>query len=325
MATRDLTQHFNTLRSRSSTNKGAGYGGGSSRSDKASLTSGDTLNADSWDEARHMLPPLWVDNLDRVHEYIGEIKAKMEKLKKAHTDRLLVTFDSNEDQHDMQIDILTSDITDKFGKAHSNLKKVVTADTGKAVTADEQKVRKNVQRSVATQLQSLSTNFRKSQKEYLARVKAQKSGTPDFDFLGGGEDGDAGFSDEQMMELENAETVIEDRDQEIQQIAKSIEELATIFKELAVLVIDQVSSAAFLAIVLEMLTLLLQGTILDRIDYNMELVVERTKQGITELETAEKHQKSSRPLKCMLLLIFLIIIMLGVLIMKHSKSGSDNS
>ena len=58
---------------------------------------------------------------------------------------------------------------------------------------------------------------------------------------------------------------------------------------------------------------------MDRIDYNMELVVERTKQGITELETAEKHQKSSRPLKCMLFLIFLIIIMLGVLIMKHSK------
>ena len=44
---------------------------------------------------------------------------------------------------------------------------------------------------------------------------------------------------------------------------------------------------------------------MDRIDYNMELVVERTKQGITELETAEKHQKSSRPLKCMLFLIFL--------------------
>ena len=36
-------------------------------------------------------------------------------------------------------------------------------------------------------------------------------------------------------------------------IAKSIEELATIFKELAVLVIDQ-------------------GTILDRIDFNMEQV-----------------------------------------------------
>ena len=173
MATRDLTVHFRDLRSRS-TSRNASYGGGSSRESKQGLTS-DTMDADRWDEARQMLPPLWVDNLDRVDEYIGEIKAKMEKLKKAHTDRLLVTFDSNEDQHDMQIDILTSDITDKFGKAHTNLKKVVTADTGKPLTEGEQKVRKNVQRSVATQLQSLSTTFRKSQKEYLQRVKAQKS------------------------------------------------------------------------------------------------------------------------------------------------------
>ena len=44
------------------------------------------------------------------------------------------------------------------------------------------------------------------------------------------------------------------RDQEIQHIARSIEELSQIFKELAVLVIDQ-------------------GTVLDRIDFNMEQVV----------------------------------------------------
>lgn len=46
----------------------------------------------------------------------------------------------------------------------------------------------------------------------------------------------------------------EPRDQEIQHIARSIEELSQIFKELAVLVIDQ-------------------GTVLDRIDFNMEQVV----------------------------------------------------
>ena len=54
--------------------------------------------------------------------------------------------------------------------------------------------------------------------------------------------------------------LVNERDQEIVRIAKSIEELAAIFKELAVLVIDQ-------------------GTILDRIDYNMESAVENAKQG----------------------------------------------
>lgn len=38
-------------------------------------------------------------------------------------------------------------------------------------------------RALATQLQALSGDFRKSQKDYLAKVKNQKSGPVEFDFL----------------------------------------------------------------------------------------------------------------------------------------------
>jgi syntaxin 16 len=92
--------------------------------------------------------------------------------------------------------------------------------------------------------------------------------------------------------------VINERDQEINKIAESITELATIFKELAVLVIDQ-------------------GTILDRIDYNMEQVVEQTEKGLVELEKAEETQKSSRPMKMIGLLLVLIFIMTTILVLKH--------
>lgn len=89
------------------------------------------------------------------------------------------------------------------------------------------------------------------------------------------------------------------RNAEIVKIAKSIEELAQIFRELAVLVIDQ-------------------GTILDRIDYNMENAVEHAKEGMKQLEQAEDHQKSSMSVKCILVLVALIIIMVSILIWKHS-------
>jgi syntaxin 16 len=92
---------------------------------------------------------------------------------------------------------------------------------------------------------------------------------------------------------------VNQRDQEIANIAKSIEELAQIFRELAVLVIDQ-------------------GTILDRIDYNMESAVEHAKEGIVQLEKAEEHQKNNIGMKCIILLVFLITIMLIVLIVKHA-------
>ena len=145
--------------------------------------------------------------------------------------------------------------------------------------------------------------FRKQQKSYLGDVQRQKGGGDNQQFgIEMKEDGsiaDTGFNDAQMSVMQNLEGIVNERDEEIQKIAKSIEELSNIFKELAVLIIDQ-------------------GTILDRIDYNMEQVVEHVKEGITQLEQAEELQKSARPTKCIIALLLLIGVMMTVLIVKHT-------
>lgn len=51
----------------------------------------------------------------------------------------------------------------------------------------------------------------------------------------------------------------------------------------------------------------------------MEQVVERTKKGMTELHKAEEYQKSTRPLKCICVLIVLIGILALVLYFKHKN------
>lgn len=63
-----------------------------------------------------------------------------------------------------------------------------------------------------------------------------------------------------------------------------------------------------------------QGTILDRIDYNMENAVEHAREGITQLEKAEEHQKNSLPFRCIIALVVLIGIMLAILILKHTSA-----
>jgi syntaxin 16 len=58
---------------------------------------------------------------------------------------------------------------------------------------------------------------------------------------------------------------------------------------------------------------------LDRIDYNMEAVVEHTKTGIHQLEKAEKAQKNGRPMKCIFFLVSVIMCLLVILVLKHRR------
>jgi syntaxin 16 len=99
-----------------------------------------------------------------------------------HTKRLMVTFDSDESAQEREIDMLTQEITDTFRHAEANLKQIQRQDDRNA-TPQDLAVRSNMQKSMARKLQALSMNFRQSQKEYLARVRAQKTGDEAFDFL----------------------------------------------------------------------------------------------------------------------------------------------
>ena len=168
-------------------------------------------------------------------------------------------------------------------------------------------IRKRNPHSLAMQLQELSSEFRQKQRKYLQDVKAQKSGgrVESEERFGINLEDDGTLQNEfsfsttqQLSVVDDLQSEIQSRDTEISQIAKSIEELGAIFKELAVLVIDQ-------------------GTILDRIDYNMEAVVEHTKTGIQQLEKAEKSQKSARPMKCIICLLCTIAVLLLILVLKH--------
>ena len=164
-------------------------------------------------------------------------------------------------------------------------------------------------------MQELSAEFRQKQRKYLADVQSQKSGALEeteskfgIDLNETNEEygvNGTQLSHAQLSVVDDLTQAVQSRDKEIAQIASSIQELGTIFKELAVLVIDQ-------------------GTILDRIDYNMETVVESTKEGISHLEKAERSQKNARPMKCIICLSITIFILLLILILKHRRRWRGN-
>jgi len=261
-------------------------------------------SSSSGQAATTALPPQWVDDVDAVHTELREIVRMMDILQSLHSSRVGSVFGKDLDDMEGRIEKMTQEVTDRFRQAERYLKRVGAAT--RRAGGEEATVGANVQRSLAKRLQELSAQFRQSQRKYLAEVQAQKSsgsagtmGDSKFGIdLNSQQQGDF-FNTGQLAVVDDLTEAVQSRDQEIASIAQSIEELGAIFKELAVLVIDQ-------------------GTILDRIDYNMEAVVEHTKTGIQQLEKAEKHQKNARPMKCILSLLCLIGVLLIILAVKHA-------
>lgn len=101
------------------------------------------------------------------------------------------------------------------------------------------------------------------------------------------------------------DAVISQREREIEQIAQGVIDLANIFQDINAMVIDQ-------------------GTMLDRIDYNVERTSTNMKKADKELVTASGYQKRSTKRKIILLLILIVIGMIILVTLKpkrHGKSG----
>ncbi|KAG1362760.1 Syntaxin-43 [Cocos nucifera] len=189
------------------------------------------------------LPPAWVDVSEEISANIERAQTKMSELVKAHAKALMPSFgDGKEEQH--AIEVLTQEITNLLKRSEKRLKKLSSN-----ASSEDSNIRKNVQRSLATNLQNLSMEFRKKQSTYLKHLRQQKEGQDGLDLemnINGsrskseGDDFvDVGFNDHQMSQLKKSEAFTREREREIEQIVESVNELAQIMKDLSVLVIDQ--------------------------------------------------------------------------------------
>ncbi|KAJ0079842.1 hypothetical protein Patl1_22296 [Pistacia atlantica] len=183
--------------------------------------------------------------------------------------------DGKEDQH--MIETLTQEITNLLRRSEKRLQLLSASST-----SEDSNVRKNVQRSLATDLQNLSMELRKKQSAYLKRLRQQKEGQDGVDL---------------EMNLNGSRSRTEDEDLD-DMVVESVNELAQIMKDLSVLVIDQ-------------------GTIVDRIDYNIQNVATTIEEGLKQLQKAERTQKQGGMVMCATVLVIMCFVMLVLLILKE--------
>jgi syntaxin 16 len=249
--------------------------------------------------------PQWNLIMKNVKENISNIQNGLEVLKRLHTQHTTFSLKKDDAHEEQQVQIQTEQLKQLFLICKKAVERI---DTTKEPKTEEDIMKRNCKISLVNELNELSKVFRDEQSEYLKnvqRLKLKKNmnkvnySEPSYRDLDPEEaerlqelelklQQDPSFTDEQIREMLDNEKDVLRRDQELRDILKTIVELNELFKEFSTLVVEQ-------------------GTLLDRIDYNIETTLDRVKSGNADLLTAEKYQKMSRMTLCILFLIILVV------------------
>ncbi|XP_070600651.1 syntaxin-16 isoform X2 [Erythrolamprus reginae] len=270
--------------------------------DRMALVSGISLDPEAAICVSKRLSPKWIDGIEEIQYEISRIKQKMKELASLHDKHLNrpTLDDSSEEEH--AIEITTQEITQLFHRCQRAVQGLHSKS--RSCTDQECRLLKNVVYSLAQSLQDLSTSFRHGQSDYLKRMKNREERSKHFfgtsvSLMDDGEEDttlyDRGFTDDQLVLVEQNTILVEEREREIRQIIQSITELNEIFRDLGAMVVEQ-------------------GTVLDRIDYNVEQSCIKTEEGLKQLHKAEHYQKKNRKMLIILTLFVIVIILIIVLI-----------
>uniref|UniRef100_A0A8C1WWX2 Syntaxin-16 n=1 Tax=Cyprinus carpio TaxID=7962 RepID=A0A8C1WWX2_CYPCA len=291
MATRRLTDAFLLMRNNAIQNRQ--ILAEQLADDRMALVSGISLDPEAAIGVTKRLPPKWVEGVDEIQYEITRIRQKMKELASLHDKHMNrpTLDDSSEEEH--AIEITTQEITQMFHRCQRAVTGLQTQS--RHCTEQENRLLTNVVSSLAQSLQELSINFRHTQSSYLKRKCMQTQSTLAFTscclFITNLE---IGFTDHQLVLVQQNTVVVEEREREIRQIVQSISDLNEIFRDLAGMVVEQ-------------------GTVLDRIDFNVEQACVKTDEGLQQLQKAEQYQKKNRKMLVILILFVIVVVLILVL------------
>ncbi|KAI7563775.1 t-SNARE [Hortaea werneckii] len=318
------------------------------RDDVDSERAGLMSNQDAGNDAvieMDLLPPRWLDIQDDINTILSEVGTKMKKLDQLHAKHVLPGFDdeSVKAQEEREIEGLTQEITRAFTTCQARIRKISTylrdqqtQPNGAPLTQAEAKMATNLQTSLAARVGDVSIAFRKKQSAYLKKLRQlggmtmpldnpnnnnnSRTATPSLTTAANPytdpamQDSETDRAGAQSTLLQTAQvrrrtttamdSTITHREREIEKIAQGVIDLSNIFQELNTMVIDQ-------------------GSLLDRIDYNVERTHEHVQGAERELKVATGYQKRTTKRKVMLLLV-LVVVGLFVLVLVKPKGGGSS-
>jgi len=251
-----------------------------------------------------VVAPAWAGRVEGLNYQISRVEAKVTELDSLHQRHLSRPTMDEGDQEEVRISKLTAETTQQFGQCQKQLQAL--QNSCKSIKGSQQVVVKNIVINLVGRLQEITEKFRSSQGNYLRKIEArEKRNNQYFTTLPDPEPEDdglmvgSGWNKQDMLMMEENNTAIRRREEEINSVVQIIQDLNTIFRDLASMVTEQ-------------------GEVVDRIDYNIENTSIKVEEGLEQLKKASKYQKKNRKMKCILILSVSLIFMLFLLILLKS-------
>ena len=231
----------------------------------------------------------YVESYKKVNNILDELLTNFASLKSFQQERIKPKF-VDEDIQNKKIDGEIDKLIIKM------MKKIKFCE---ALNTSLEKVKNNIKIFLTTKIQNFSNEFRQNQQQYLKYLKDmgiiiysnEDKNNKSESLLNDNDDEKKNFL---YTKDDDVNIQIKKRDEDIDILVKSINELSGIFKDLQNIVQEQ-------------------GTILDRIDYNINISYENSQEGLKNLKKAEQHNNESC-FRNAILLLFVIIFVETILI-----------
>uniref|UniRef100_A0A182MHF1 t-SNARE coiled-coil homology domain-containing protein n=1 Tax=Anopheles culicifacies TaxID=139723 RepID=A0A182MHF1_9DIPT len=333
MSHRNLTELFHMLRNNAVHNRNVGY---ENHSDNENLLEPAGKSSDQ---------PRWIGRYDEANYLLFKIQERINEVKKFQTAEVRSVLSDENTAGCSTAESLLLEIKQLICRCHDNINSLRRKDNGL-----EDILLKNIQKHCLIMLQGLTEQYRQLQAHKTARAlkandqvlkgvgssgiggssSSSSNGTilrnnssnpvDTFDnFLQMEWDGrGANFDDDgddqqlddffqlpatgltinqkQIMLIQADNTkLLKSREDEVLRMTNSITDLNIIFKDISKLIQEQ-------------------GTILDRIDYNIESAQVRVSDGLNQLQKSESYQRRNRKMHCIMLLALAIMFMIILII-----------
>lgn len=271
-------------------------------------------------EMKNIAPSIF-DISNELDGNLASIKAKTNELRSLYK-KLLITRDNEKQSLENRIENLNYETTRKFEACYVLIKKFEFLQQNHqrlnlTYSDNELSIIENYKKTYALKIQEGSLIYRNLQNNYIKFLKDDDDETDQL--LLSANTSSVALDEENSKNIEayskevlqQAQTQIQNnpnsqmlaqREREISKLAMGILEISTIFKEMETLIVDQ-------------------GSMLDRIDYNLDRTVADLKDSDKELLQAQGYQKRTTKCKIIFLLILIVFALFIILLVKpHGKT-----